>query len=121
MARTAAVGAGELTATDPRPRGGTGDASHHDMLDSITAKGLIKADMAVVSSDGREIAVVDHVQGTDAIKLAKDRQGRPHYIPLTWVSSVDDKVHIDRTSEEAVAEWSPTPAVDAEPGPTPRR
>jgi len=87
------------------------------MLDSITAKGLIKADMAVVSSDGREIAVVDHVQGTDAITLAKDSHGRPHYIPLTWVSSVDDKVHIDRTSEEAVTKWSQTPAVDAETGP----
>lgn len=84
------------------------------MLDSITAKSLIKAHMPVVSSDGRDIAVVDHVQGTDAIKLAKDSDGRHHYIPLTWVSSVDDKVHIDRTSEQAMAEWSPTPAVTDE-------
>lgn len=100
------------------------------MLDSITAKGLIKPHMPVVGSDGRVIAAVDHVQGTDAIKLARDSEGRHHYIPLTWVSSVDDKVHIDRASDQAMTEWSLTPAVDAGPragkptpgpGSTPRR
>lgn len=87
------------------------------MLDSITAKSLITPHMPVVGSDGREIAAVDHIEGTDAIKLARGSDGRHHYIPLTWVSSVDDRVHLDRTSDQAMTEWSQTPAVDAEPGP----
>ena len=45
------------------------------------------------------------------IKLSKDANGRHHYIPLTWVTSVDDKVHIDRPGEQAMKEWSTTPAM----------
>jgi hypothetical protein len=81
------------------------------MLDSINAKSLIKENMPVVGSDDSLVAVVDHVEGTDAIKLAKDSDGQHHYIPLTWVSSVDDKVHLDRTSDQAAQEWSPTPVI----------
>jgi hypothetical protein len=81
------------------------------MLDSLNAKSLIKENMPVVGSDDSQLAVVDHVEGTDAIKLAKGSDGRHHYIPLTWVSSVDDKVHLDRTSDQATQEWSPTPVI----------
>jgi hypothetical protein len=73
----------------------------------------------VVGTDDQQLAVVDHVEGTDAIKLAKSTDGRPHYIPLTWVSSVDDKVHLDRTSDQARKQWSPTPAVTQD-DPAPR-
>jgi len=61
------------------------------MLDSETAKGLIKPHMPVVCSDNGQFAVVDHVEGLDFIKLTKDASGQHHYIPLTWVTSVDDK------------------------------
>jgi len=44
-----------------------------------------------------------------AIKLAKDKSGQHHYIPLSWVSSVDDKIHIDRPGDQAMREWSTTP------------
>jgi hypothetical protein len=80
------------------------------MLDSISAKILIKDNMPVVCSDNGQLAVVDHLEGTDSIKLARDAEGEHHYIPLTWVSSVDDKVHIDRTGDQAMKEWSRTPA-----------
>lgn len=80
------------------------------MLDSISAKILIKDNMPVVCSDNGQLAVVDHLEGSDTIKLARDAEGEHHYIPLTWVKSVDDKVHIDRTGDQAMKEWSRTPA-----------
>jgi hypothetical protein len=79
------------------------------MLDSETAKGLIKPHMPVVSSTNDQFAVVDHVEGLDFIKLAKDASGQHHYIPLTWVTSVDDKVHVDRPGAQAMREWETQP------------
>jgi hypothetical protein len=82
------------------------------MLDSIDVKSLIKQHMPVLGSDDGQLALVDHLEGTDVIKLAKDAEGEHHYIPLTWVSSVDDKVHIDRPSDQAIQQWSRTPELD---------
>jgi len=87
------------------------------MLDSISAKTLIKNNMPVVCSDNGQLAMVDHLEGTDTIKLARDAEGEHHYIPLTWVSSVDDKVHIDRTGDQAMMEWSRTPDVTRDGAP----
>ena len=58
------------------------------MLDSQTAKALIKPQMPVVCSENGQFATVDHVEGTEAIKLTKDKSGQHHYIPLAWVTSV---------------------------------
>lgn len=82
------------------------------MLDSVTAEDLIKPHMPVVCSNDGQFAVVDHLEGKDFIKLAKDKDGKHHYIPLTWVSSVDDKVHVDRPGEQAMREWSTEPPTD---------
>lgn len=79
------------------------------MLDSETAKELIKPHMPVVCSNDGQFAVVDHIEGLDLIKLAKDKNGQHHYIPLTWVTSVDDKVHVDRPGDQAMREWSTSP------------
>jgi hypothetical protein len=79
------------------------------MLDSETAEGLIKPHMLVVSSHNDPFAVVDHLEGRDFIKLAKDASGQHHYIPLSWVASVDDKVHVDRPGDQAMREWKTQP------------
>ncbi len=79
------------------------------MLDSQTAGNLIKPDMPVVCSEDGQFATVDHLEGTDQIKLTKDKSGQHHYIPLEWVTSVDDKVHIDRPGKQAMAEWASEP------------
>jgi hypothetical protein len=83
------------------------------MLDSLTAKGLIKPHMPVVCSNDGEFAVVDHLEGRDLIKLAKDKHGQHHYIPLAWVTSVDDKVHVDRPGDQAMREWSSEPITES--------
>lgn len=79
------------------------------MLDSITAKSLIKENMPVVCSENGQFAIVDHMEGTSSIKLAKDPEGQHHYIPLAWVTSVDDRVHVDRSGHDAMKGWSTEP------------
>jgi hypothetical protein len=61
------------------------------MLDSDTANELIKPHMAVVCSEN----------------------GQHHYIPLAWVTSVDDNVHVDRPGKQAMQEWTTTPTARA--------
>ena len=84
------------------------------MLDSNTAQSLIKPHMPVVCSNNRQFAEVDHLDGGDHIKLTKDASGQHHYIPLTWVTSVDDKVHVDRPGAQAMREWTTTPPAKAQ-------
>jgi hypothetical protein len=79
------------------------------MLDAQTAKDLIRPHMPVIGSENGQFATVDHIEGRDTIKLAKDDTGQHHYIPLSWVTSVDDKVHVDRPGTQATQQWSTTP------------
>jgi hypothetical protein len=65
----------------------------------------IMPEMPVVCSQGGQFAVVDHMEGSDTIKLNKDESGKHHYIPLSWVTKVDDKVHVDRPGKQAMQEW----------------
>jgi hypothetical protein len=64
----------------------------------------IREHMPVVCSNNKQFGVVDHLEG-DQIKLTKDASGQHHYIPQSWVTSVDDKVHVDRPGERAMREW----------------
>lgn len=65
----------------------------------------IRPDMPVVCSQNGQFAEVDHLENNDSIKLKKDEAGQHHYIPLKWVTNVDDKVHIDRPGDQAMKEW----------------
>lgn len=70
----------------------------------------IQPDMAVVCSQGGQFATVDHMEGSNTIKLKKDQSGQHHYIPLNWVTSVEDgQVNVDRPGNQAMREWSDTP------------
>lgn len=69
----------------------------------------IKPHMPVVCSENGQFAVVDHMEGQNSIKLKKDDSGQHHFIPLAWVTGVDDKVHIDRPGKQAMREWSTSP------------
>lgn len=79
------------------------------MLDVETAKELIRPHMVVVSSENVEIATVDHVEGKSLIRLAKDEDGTHHYIPIAWVASVDDRVHLDRPTAQIRQDWTTGP------------
>jgi len=71
------------------------------------ALGRVTEHMEVVGSDGAHVGTVDKVRG-DRIVLTKrdnDAGGRHHSIPSRWISSVDDKVTIAKTADEAHAHW----------------
>ncbi|QDX26478.1 DUF2171 domain-containing protein [Sphingomonas suaedae] len=63
--------------------------------------------MEVVGSDGEHVGTVDKVRG-DRIILTKsdpDAGGHHHSIPSRWIESVDDKVHIRKTADQAKSAW----------------
>ncbi len=71
----------------------------------------IVPEMPVVCSQGGQFATVDHLEGSSSIKLNKDKDGKHHYIPTSWVTKVEDgKVVVDRPGEEAMQEWTEAPA-----------
>jgi hypothetical protein len=69
----------------------------------------ITAHMPVVCSEGGQFGTVDHLDGPGWIKLTKDDNGQHHWIPTEWVTSVDDKVHVDRPGDQAMQDWRSTP------------
>ena len=70
---------------------------------------MIKNHMPVVCSDEGRFGTVDHMDGSNWIKLTKDDKGQHHWIPVDWVSRVDNKVHVDRPGAQAMREWSTSP------------
>jgi hypothetical protein len=75
-------------------------------LESMINSTQIKPNTPVVCSNNVQFGIVDHMEGTESIKLNKDANGHHHFIPLSWVKSVDDKVHVDRSGEQAMKEWT---------------
>ena len=63
--------------------------------------------MPVISSDGTQVGMVDHLDGPDKIKLAKTTSpdGQHHYIPLSWVDHVDTHVHLNKAATHVRANW----------------
>ena len=68
----------------------------------------IREHMPVVCSNNKQFGTVDHMDG-DSIKLTKDQSGQHHWIPTSWVKSVDNAVHVDRPGDQAMREWSTSP------------
>lgn len=63
--------------------------------------------MEVVSSDGKHVGTVDHMEGEGMIKLTRDESadGHHHFIPVDWVSDVGDMVRLGKTSSEVFSQW----------------
>jgi hypothetical protein len=68
----------------------------------------VKEHMEVVGSDEKHVGTVDHMEGSDRIKLTKNdpsADGKHHFLPIDFVDFVDSKVHLNKTSKQAMAEW----------------
>jgi hypothetical protein len=68
----------------------------------------IREHMPVVASDGKHVGIVDHLEGQQ-IKLTRNdpsAQGQHHYIPANWVDSIDEHVHLNKTSQEVTQQWT---------------
>jgi hypothetical protein len=66
----------------------------------------IKEHMEVVGNDGLHVGVIDCVEAGE-IKLTKNDSpdGLHHLLPLANVEYVDDRIHLNRSSIRAMAEW----------------
>ena len=72
----------------------------------------IREHMPVVCSNGVQFGVSDQIEGQFLKLTAKDSpDGQHHWIPLEWVTSADDKIHVDRPGEQAMREWLTKPPV----------
>ena len=70
----------------------------------------IKPDMLVVCSEDSQFAIVDHLEGTNYLKLKKDKAGQHHYIPLSWVGSIEGgKVKMKFPRQKLIQEWLTVP------------
>lgn len=69
-----------------------------------TTRTDIREHMPIVCSEGGQFGAVDHMDG-DYIKVTKDKHGMHHWIPLSWVTTVDNAVHVDRPGDQAMQDW----------------
>ncbi|MGE3870128.1 MAG: DUF2171 domain-containing protein [Pseudorhodoplanes sp.] len=68
----------------------------------------IKEHMEVLGADGEHVGTVDHMEGADKIKLTRTDPkagGKHHFISLAWVEKVDRRVHLNKSSKDAFAQW----------------
>jgi uncharacterized protein (TIGR02271 family) len=63
--------------------------------------------MDVISQDGQKVGTVDHLDGPDRIKLAKNTSpdGEHHIVPFAWIDHVDQHVYLKKTTAEVEAGW----------------
>lgn len=69
--------------------------------------GKVQEKQEVVGSDGTHVGTVDHVRG-DRILLTKSDQaagGHHHSIPCSWIQSVEDRIVVSKTAEQAQQHW----------------
>lgn len=68
----------------------------------------LKDHMEVVGSDGKHVGTVDHLEGSDRIKLTKSDAasgGQHHFIPTSWVEKTDSEVHLNIPAHQAMKDW----------------
>ena len=68
----------------------------------------IKEHMEVIGSDGQHVGTVDHLEGSDKIKLTKTDPkagGKHHFIPTAWIDHVDAHVHLTKSANDVTKQW----------------
>ena len=69
--------------------------------------GRVTEHMEVVGSDGQHVGTVDKVRDGRIVLTKSDSSagGHHHSIPCGWLESVDDKVTLNKTAEQAMQAW----------------
>lgn len=71
----------------------------------MTTTDKIELHMDVVGSDGQPVGKVDHLEGSNKIKLTKDG-GKHHFITYDMVEGVDQgKVRLNKPAQQVKQEW----------------
>jgi len=68
----------------------------------------IQKHMTVVSSRNEPLGSVDHIQGS-SVKLVRDVLGQHHFVPISWIERIDDKIHLKRSAQEVERLWTGEP------------
>ncbi|HEX8401606.1 MAG TPA: DUF2171 domain-containing protein [Allosphingosinicella sp.] len=70
--------------------------------------GRAREHMEVLGSDGAHIGTVDKIAGDKIILTKNDENagGVHHSIPCSWIESVEDKVTVNKTAQEAMDAWT---------------
>ncbi len=69
--------------------------------------GRVGEKMEVIGSDGEHIGTVDKVRG-DRVILTKsdaDAGGIHHSFPCSWIETVDERVTVNKSAQEAMSQW----------------
>jgi hypothetical protein len=73
--------------------------------------GQVAPHMEVLASDGQAVGKVDHEDGQNRIKLAKDKDAQHHWINWDMVDSVEaGKLRLNITSTALQHSWKNNPA-----------
>lgn len=63
----------------------------------------------VVGSDHKHVGKVDHLEGTDEVKLVKNEDSADnmhHIIPTSWIDSIHGRcIVLNKTASEAKQQW----------------
>jgi hypothetical protein len=65
----------------------------------------IRTHMEVVSSDDKHIGKVDHIIGEEIELTRSLGVGKHHFLPLSLVARIDDKVRLNCTEDAAKRAW----------------
>jgi len=66
----------------------------------------IREHMDVIASCGKKVGVVDHLEaGTIKLTRKDSPDNLHHYLPTSWVSSVDSRVHLNKNSQQTELGW----------------
>jgi len=66
----------------------------------------IREKMDVIASCGKKVGVVDHLEsGTIKLTRSDSPDNLHHYLPTSWVSKVDSRVHLNKNSRETELGW----------------
>lgn len=61
----------------------------------------------VIASCGTKVGQVDHLEGSDKIKLTKHGDGHHHLIPVSWVKEIKgNEIILRKDSEEVKSDWT---------------
>jgi hypothetical protein len=72
--------------------------------------GKVDPQMEVLASDGQPVGKVDHEDGQDRIKLAKDKDGQHHWINWDMVEGVEGgKLRLNMSSKALQDSWKKNP------------
>ena len=66
----------------------------------------IREHVDVIASCGKKVGVVDHLEsGTIKLTRSDSPDNLHHYLPTSWVSKVDSRVHLNKNSRETELGW----------------